>query len=144
MSEDAAETSPTRRRRLPITDHEVPHTGERRMTEPSGTIVARPMVARACGHEQEFQHYSVDKYRAQRLAKFQRTRCADCAAKLVEEQRRAAEALPKKGEALQSLPPGTQVSLTRQPDGSWAGTLSAAGTTVSFAGIVGAGPQAVI
>src|SRR5438876_10190618 len=97
------------------------------MTEPSGKIVARPMAARACGHQQEFQHYTVDKYRAQRLAKFQQTRCAECAAKLVEERQRAAAALPKKGEVLNSLPPGTQVSLTRQPDGSWAGTLSADG-----------------
>ena len=114
------------------------------MTEPSGKIVARPMVVRACGHEQEFQHYAVDKYRAQRLAKFQQTRCAECAAKLVEEQQRAAEALPKKGEALKSLPPGTQVSLTRQPDGSWAGTLSADGTTIEVAGVAGAGPQSVV
>src|SRR5436190_13985720 len=97
------------------------------MTEPSGKIVARPMVVRACGHQQEFQHYEVDKYRAQRLAKFQRTRCPACAAKLVEEQQRAAAALPKKGEAVKSLPAGTQVSLTRQPDGSWTGTLSATG-----------------
>jgi hypothetical protein len=114
------------------------------MTEPSGKIVARPMVVRACGHQQEFQHYAVDKYRAQRLAKFQKTRCADCAAKLTEEQQRAAEAAPKKGEALKGLPPGTQVSLTRQPDGSWAGTLSAAGTKVEAAGVAGAGPQSVI
>lgn len=114
------------------------------MTEPSGKIVARPMVLRACGHEQEFQHYAVDKYRAQRLAKFQQTRCAECAAKLVEEQQRAAEAVPKKGEALKSLPPGTQVSLTRQPDGFWAGTLSANGTTVEVAGVAGAGPQSVL
>src|SRR6516165_8826584 len=99
------------------------------MTEPSGGIVARPMVVRACGHEQEFQHYAVDKYRAQRLAKFQQTRCTECAAKLIEEQQRAAEALPKKGEALKSLPAGTQVSLTRKPDGSWRGTLSAAGSS---------------
>src|SRR5438128_6979554 len=111
------------------------------MTEPSGKIVARPMVVRACGHQQEFQHYAVDKYRPQRLAKFQRTRCAECAAKLVEEQQRAAKALPKKGEAFKSLPPGTQVSLTRQPDGSWAGTLSADGMTVEVAGAVGDGPQ---
>ena len=114
------------------------------MTQPSGQIVARPMVARACGHEQEFQHYAVDKYRAQRLAKFQKTRCAECAAKLVEEQQRAAEARPKKGEALKSLPAGTQVSLTRQPDGSWAGTLSADGTMVEVAGVAGTGPQSVI
>ena len=114
------------------------------MTEPSGKIVARPMVVRACGHQQEFQHYTVDKYRAQRLAKFQETRCAECAAKLVEEQRRAAEALPKKGEALKLLPPGTRMSLTRQPDGSWAGNLSADGTTVEVAGVAGAGPQSVI
>src|SRR6266481_5311179 len=60
------------------------------MTEPSGKIVARPLVARACGHEQEFQHYEVDKYRPQRLAKFQATRCAACVAQLHEERRRAA------------------------------------------------------
>jgi hypothetical protein len=114
------------------------------MTAPSGKIVARPKVVRACGHEQEFQHYEVDKFRAQRLAKFQQSRCADCVAKLVEKEQSAAEARPKKGEALNRLPPGTQVSLTRQPDGSWVGTLSADETTVEVAGIVGAGPQAVI
>ncbi len=102
------------------------------------------MVARACGHQQEFQHYAVDKYRAQRLAKFQRTRCAECAAKLMEEQQRASEALPKRGVALQNLPPGTQVSLTRQKDGTWAGKLSADGVAVEAAGVVGAGPQSVI
>ncbi len=102
------------------------------------------MVVRACGHQQEFQHYEVDKYRAQRLAKFQRTRCAACAAKLVEEQQQAAQAHPKKGEVLKLLPPGTQVSLTLQPDGSWAGTLAAEGTTVEAAGIAGAGPQSVV
>ena len=112
------------------------------MTEPSGKIVARPLVARACGHQQEFQHYEVDKYRAQRLAKFQRTRCPACVAKLVEQERQAA-ALPKR-ESLQLLPPGTQVSLTRQPDGSWAGTLSAAGTAVEMAGTAGALPQSVL
>src|SRR5271166_1195199 len=100
------------------------------MTEPSGKIVARPMVVRACGHQQGFQHYSVDKFRAQRLAKFQKTRCAECAAKLVEEQKRAAEALPKKGEVIRLLPPGTQLALTRQPDGCWAGTLTADGKKV--------------
>jgi hypothetical protein len=108
------------------------------MTEPTGKIVARPMVARACGCVQEFQHYAVDKYRAQRLAKFQKTRCSACTARLQEEQRRAAEALPRRGEALQSLPPGTQVTMTRQQDGSWGGTLTANGTTVEAAG---GGPQ---
>jgi len=114
------------------------------MTEPSGKIVARPMVVRACGHRQEFQHYAVDKYRAQRLMKFQQTRCTECAAKLVEEQQRAADALPKRGESLKSLPSGTEVSLIRQPDGSWTGTLSADGTVVDFAGVGEAGPQSVI
>src|SRR5437763_135746 len=114
------------------------------MTEPSGKIVARPMVVRACGHEQEFQHYAVDKYRPQRLAKFQQTRCAACVAKLAEEQQLAAAAAPTKGEAIKSLPPGTQVSLTRRPDGSWAGTLSADGTTVKMAGVAEAGPQSVL
>ena len=114
------------------------------MTEPSGKIVARPLVTRACGHQQEFQHYEVDRFRAQRLAKFQRTRCAACAAKLEEEQRRAAETLPKRAEALKRLPAGTQVSLSRQPDGSWAGTLSADGRAVEMAGTAGAGPQSVL
>src|SRR3954470_8828558 len=101
---------------------------------PTGKIVARPMVTRACGHPQEFQHYEVDKYRAQRLAKFQKTRCADCAAKLLAEQQRAAAALPTKGEALKLLPPGAQVSMTCQLDGLWTGKLSAAGTTVEMTG----------
>src|ERR1700734_271477 len=95
---------------------------------PTGKIVARPMVARVCGHLQEFQHYAVDKYRAQRLAKFQSTRCPECAAKLVEEQRQKAP-LPQ-GQALKSLPAGTHVTLTLQPDGSWAGTLTANDTAV--------------
>src|SRR5271168_5035562 len=109
---------------------------------PTGEIIARPMVRRACGCEQEFQHYAVDKYRAQRLAKFQGSRCPACVAKLVEEQRLAAP-LPK-GEALKLLPPGTQVTMTIRPDGSWAGKLSAAGTTVETAGELGAGPQSVV
>jgi len=56
------------------------------MSELSGTTVARPLVAWACGCKQEFQRYAVDKYRAQRLAKFQKTRCAECVARLNEEQ----------------------------------------------------------
>jgi hypothetical protein len=109
---------------------------------PTGKIVARPMVARACGHEQEFQHYEVDKYRAQRLAKFQGTRCSACVAQLEEQQRRAAP-VPK-GEALKLLPPGTRVTLTLQPNGGWAGTLSADGLEVETAGAPEAGPQAVV
>ena len=112
------------------------------MTEPSGKIVARPMVTRSCGHQQEFQHYEVDKYRPQRLAKFQKTRCADCVAKLNEELRRATP-LPK-AEALKLLPPGTQVALTLRPDGSWTGRLTVGVTLVETAGVVGAGPQAVV
>src|SRR5580693_8692168 len=112
------------------------------MAVPSGEVVARPMVARACGCLCEFQHYAVDKYRAQRLAKFQKTRCAECVAKLNEEQRQQAP-LPK-SEALKLLPPGTQVSLTLQPDGSWAGALAAGGTQVEMVGGPGAGAQAVV
>ena len=111
------------------------------MTEPSGKIVARPMVTRACGHQQEFQHYEKDKFRAQRLAKFQKTRCADCVAKLNEEQQAAQ--IPK-AEALKLLPPKTHVTLTLQPDGTWTGTLTASGTEVETIGLVGTGPQAVV
>src|ERR1700678_2849706 len=100
------------------------------MSIPSGEIIARPMVARACGCLQEFQHFAVDKYRAQRLAKFQKTRCSTCVAKLNEEQKKAAAALLKKGEAFQPLPTGTKVSMARSPDGTWKGTLTAEGTTV--------------
>src|SRR5207248_9043021 len=117
--------------------------GERVMgLPPTGEIVARPMVVRACGHAQEFQHYKVDKYRAQRLAKFQGSRCPACVAKLQEEQKQAAG--PPKGEALKALPAGTQVTLTLTADGTWKGTLSAAGTTVEAAGPAGAGAQAVV
>src|SRR6476620_402564 len=100
---------------------------------PTGEIVARPMLIRACGCVQEFQHYAVDKYRVQRQAKFQRTRCPACVAKLVEEQRLAAT-LPKKGEVFRLLPLGTQVSLSRRPDGIWSGTLTADGKTVETTG----------
>jgi hypothetical protein len=88
----------------------------------------------------EFQHYAVDKYRAQRLAKFQKTRCPACVAKLNEEQKRAAALLPSKGEALQLLPIGTQITMTRRPDGVWAGTLTAGDKTVEA---TGDGPQGV-
>jgi len=108
---------------------------------PTGEVVARPMVARLCGCLQEFQHYQVDKYRAQRLAKFQQSRCPACVAKLEQQQRQAQ--VPK-GEAFRLLPPGTQVSLTLRPDGSWAGRLEAGGTTVETTGATGAGPQAVM
>jgi hypothetical protein len=108
------------------------------MSTPSGEIIARPMVARACGCMQEFQHFAVDRYRAQRLAKFQKTRCSNCVAKLNEEQKKAAAALPKKGEAFQLLPIGTKVNMSRRADGSWAGTLTGEGTTVEA---VADGPQ---
>src|SRR5947209_18497387 len=109
---------------------------------PKGEIVARPMVVRACGHAQEFQHYAVDKYRAQRLAKFQGSRCPACVAKLVEEQRLAAP-LPK-GEALKLLPPGTQVSLTMGADGVWKGALTAQAKTVEATATGAAGPTATM
>jgi len=111
---------------------------------PTGEIVARVMLTRACGCLQEFQHYKVDKYRAQRQAKFQSTRCPACVAKVVEEQRKALP--PRKGEVLKQLPPGTQVTLTRAADGSWGGTLSADGTAVEVVGVAkeaGPGMQAV-
>ena len=101
---------------------------------PTSEIVGRPMVPRACGCLQEFQQYAVDKYRAQRLAKFQKTRCSACVTKLNEEQQRMAAALPTKGEALQLLPSGTQVFVTRQADGKWSGALIAEGTKVETVG----------
>jgi hypothetical protein len=109
---------------------------------PKGEIVARPMVARACGCMQEFQHYSTDKYREERLAKFQQTRCPTCAAKLAEANRLAAP-VPK-GELFKLLPLGTQVTLTLGSDGTWAGTLTADGKVVEMAGDTKTGPQAIV
>lgn len=108
------------------------------MGMPSGEIVARPLVARACGCLREFQHFAKDKYREQRLAQFQKTRCEVCVAKLNDEQKRAAAALPKVGKVFQSLPAGAQLAMTRRADGAWAGTLAAGGTTVEGAA---SGPQ---
>ena len=111
---------------------------------PTGRIVARVMLARACGCVQEFQHYEVDKYRPARQAKFQGTRCPACAAE-VAEQNKQAPATPK-GEVLRLLPPGTQVTLTRAADGSWGGTLSADGIAVEVVAVAreaGPGMQAV-
>ena len=104
------------------------------MGVPTGEIVARPMVARACGCLCEFQHYSVDKYRAQRLAKFQSTRCAVCVEKHNEEQRQKAAALPSKGETFKLLPAGTQMTMSRQADGKWTGSLTAEGIAVQATG----------
>src|SRR5262245_66442944 len=95
------------------------------------------MLTRACGCVQEFQVFKVDKYLEQRRAKFQSTRCPECVAKYHEEQRQTA---PPKNEAFARLPAGTVVSLTRRPDGSWAGTLTAAGITVQA---TEPGPQAL-
>jgi hypothetical protein len=100
------------------------------MAIPTGEIVARPMMARACGCLCEFQHYAVDKYRTQRLAKFQKTRCPQCVAKYEEEQRKAAEALPSKGEMFQLLPSAAQFTMTKRSDGKWGGKLTADGVTI--------------
>src|SRR4051812_19319602 len=106
-----------------------------KMTPPSGPIVARPMLTRACGCVKEFQHYSVDKFRAQRQAKFQATRCPECAGKVIEGQR-----LPSKGEAFGRLPAGAKMTLICQADGTWSGTMDAAGVQVEASA---KGPQGV-
>ena len=80
----------------------------------------------------------MDKYRAQRLAKFQKTRCPDCVAKLNEQHKQASAEIPKKGEAILMLPLGTQIAMSRKPDGSWSGKLTGEGTSVEGDGV---GPQ---
>jgi hypothetical protein len=108
------------------------------MGMPTGEVVARPLVARACGCLREFQHFAKDKYREQRLALFRKTRCEDCVAKLNEEQKRVAAGLPKVGSVFRSLPAGAQVTMTRRADGAWAGTLTANEVSVEGAA---SGPQ---
>lgn len=110
------------------------------MGQPSGDVIARPMVARACGCQREFQHYAVDKYRAQRLAKFQKTRCEVCVEKLNDEQKQAAAHIPKKGEAFKQLPKGTQMTILCRDDGTWTGSLTTGDKTVQADG---EGPQGV-
>src|SRR4051794_15126488 len=110
------------------------------MAIPKGEIVDRPMLARACGCTQEFQVYKVDKYLEQRKAKFQSTRCPACVEKSQETHRKAH--LPK-GEAFARLPAGAVVTLNRQPDGSWTGTLAADGGNVQ-ATEPASGPQALM
>ncbi len=109
---------------------------------PKGEVVAWVMLARACGCVEEFQHYQVDRYRAARQAKFQRTRCPACAAQTAAENEQGA-ALPR-DEALRRLPPGAQVTLTRAADGAWGGKLSAEGVAVEVVGVAReAGPGVV-
>jgi hypothetical protein len=105
---------------------------------PSGEVVARPLVARACGCQREFQHFAKDRYREQRLAHFQKTRCEDCVAKMNEDQKRAAASGPKVGSVFRSLPTGARFEMIRRADGAWAGTLAAGGTAVEGAA---GGPQ---
>lgn len=111
------------------------------MSEPKGKVTATTTVARACGCKQEFQQFTADRFAAQRIAKLQKTRCQACAAAWNAEQQRIAAETPKKGEAIQSLPPGAAMTLTRNPDGTWAGALAAGGTKVEAKG---EGPQGVV
>jgi hypothetical protein len=100
------------------------------MGMPTGEVVSKEMLPRACGCVCEFRHAAKDRFRAERLAKFRSTRCPKCVAKLEDERRQSVAARPPKGEAVQALPPGTQIALTFRPDGLWAGTLTADGTKV--------------
>jgi len=95
------------------------------MTPPSGPIVAKPMLKRACGCIQEFQYYTVDRYRKQRQAKFESTRCPECAAKVI-----ASKIIPTKNEAFGRLPAGTRMLLERLSNGTWSGSLTVNGTSV--------------
>jgi hypothetical protein len=100
------------------------------MGMPTGKIIDRPMLVRACGCVCEFQLFERDRFRAQRQAAFVGSRCPDCVAKSQAEQRRLAALVPGKGEALRALPADTQVTMTRT-EAAWAGTLAAAGMTVT-------------
>lgn len=111
------------------------------MPTPTSRVIATPKFIRACGCEQPFPFYAVDKGRAERLAEFKATRCPDCAAPVVTPPRQDGPA-PKN--VLAALPPGAQVTLIRQADGAWAGSLKAEGVTVEVPGLGDAGPQAVV
>jgi hypothetical protein len=101
---------------------------------PTGKIIGRPMLARACGRLCEFQLFERDRFQAQRRAAFVGSRCPACVAESQAEQKRLAALVPTKGEALRSLPVDTQVTMTRTSATAWAGTLTAEGRTVKGAG----------
>lgn len=104
------------------------------MGQPSGNVVGHTQVIRACGCKQEFQQFTKDRFADQRVAKLRKTRCPACAAAFNAEQQRLAAAVPRKGEALKQLPAGSRIALTRKPDGTWVGTLSAEGTETTAEG----------
>jgi hypothetical protein len=104
------------------------------MGMPTGKIIDRPMLARACGCVCEFQLFERDRFRAQRQAAFVGSRCPECVAKSQAEQQRLAALVPGKGEALRALPADTRVTMSRQSATAWAGTLAAGGTTVAGTG----------
>ena len=91
---------------------------------PTGEIVARLMMARACGCVCEFQHYAVDKYRPA-------AREVPTAGALPASPRRRRKGdKPRRSRKWgdPSLPVARKLS--RRPDGKWAGTLSGEGTGV--------------
>jgi hypothetical protein len=71
---------------------------------PTGKIIGRPILARACGCLCEFQLFERDRFQAQRRAAFVGSRCPACVAESQAEQKRLAALEPTKGEALRSLP----------------------------------------
>jgi hypothetical protein len=100
------------------------------MGMPTGEIVARPIVARACGCRCEFQHFARDRYRDQRLAKFRSTRCPPCAARADADRQREVAERPARMEAVRRLPAGALLTAVKRSDGGWEGTLAAGGATV--------------
>jgi hypothetical protein len=101
---------------------------------PTGKIIDRPLLARACGCVCEFQLFERDRFLAQRRAAFVGSRCPECVAKSQAEHQRLAALVPAKGEALRALPPDTRVTMTRTAEARWAGTLTADERTVEGVG----------
>ena len=102
------------------------------MGVPTGEVIARPMMPRACGCLCEFQHYAVDKT-AQRLAKFQSTRCPECVAKSEAEQR-ARPPRCRQGEAIQSSRSARRSRTDPAAERLLDGDLARRGTTVDGTG----------
>lgn len=91
------------------------------------------MILRACGHATPFIPRG-DKWDEARRLKAQSNRCPACTMEAVREHnaKQAATAKSmvkkiKKGHEIKQLPVGTNIVLTRQTDGSWAGVLTTTG-----------------
>jgi hypothetical protein len=91
-------------------------------------VIGVEHLARACGHDQQFQHFEDDPDREGRREMFLRKRCPTCGRKGNEKHNRLqAGGTVKKGQEVKRLLAGARFDMVRQAGGSWANSLAANG-----------------